>query len=172
MPALEHFDVAPLDGYDPEIGLLLATLDDSTREWQENLGTPPQEALAWSPFPRGPSMGAVMLHMADCELFWFEQFVGGKPADKELEKLLMTEETDQENVVWPTPPDEPWQWYLDVHRQVVTRAREHLGGEPPDRIVHGQRNSYTVRWIVAHVAEHDAYHGGQLVLLHEAWKRR
>jgi len=29
----------------------------------------------------------------------------------------------------------------------------------------------TYRWIVAHLVQHDSYHGGQAVLLHETWKK-
>lgn len=169
---MAHYDVAPLDGFHPEIGILLASLEDSQREWEENLDQPTAEAIGWQMHPGGPSIGTLLLHMADCELYWFEQFIAGKPADRELERDLLTQEVKQDEGLWPAAPDQLWQWYRGLHSRVVQRAREHLRGEDPNRVVKGRKNSFTVRWVVAHVLEHDAYHGGQMVMLHEAWKRR
>jgi uncharacterized damage-inducible protein DinB len=165
------YDVAPAEGYHPEIGLLIATLEDSQREWSQNLGRVSPLAVTWQPHAEGPSIGAVLLHMADCEAFWFEQFLGGKQPDAKEEQLLMVRETDLDNGKWPTPPTKPLAWYRALHRKVTTRARESLRGLDPEHVVRGRRNEFTVRWVVAHVAEHDAYHGGQLVMLHELWKR-
>lgn len=168
---MPQFDVAPLEGFHPEVGLLLASLEDSRREWRENLGRVSPAAVPWQPHPQGPSIGAVLLHMADCEAFWFEQFLGGKAPDPKEDALLLVKETDQDRGVWPTPPAKPLSWYLALHRKVTSRAREALRGLDPAQVVQGRKNSFTVRWVVAHVLEHDSYHGGQLVLLHEMWKR-
>ncbi|MGE0001172.1 MAG: DinB family protein [Fimbriimonadaceae bacterium] len=169
---MPRYDVAPLDGFPPETGLMLAALEDSQREWAENLGTPEREAIGWQMHEHGPSIGMLLLHMADCELYWFEQFIGGRPADRELERELLSLDVKQDDGLWPLAPDQPWDWYLALHGRVVRRARAHLRDEDPGRVVSRGEDSFTVRWVVAHVLEHDAYHGGQAVMLHEAWKRR
>jgi len=166
------YDVSPLEGFDPQLGVLLASLEDSRREWMENLDEPTPEAIVWQQHEGGPSIGALVLHMADCERYWFEQVVAGRPNDPELDAALMSEETDQDHGLWPHPPAKPWPWYLELLGRVSAQAREHLRGESAERVIQGRRDRFTVRWVVAHVLEHDAYHGGQLVLLHEDWKRR
>ncbi len=167
-----HYDVAPVPGFDPQIGLLLATLNDSTREWRENLEEPSPEAICWQPAADFHSIGAVILHMADCEAYWFEEFAAKQERTEEEMKLLLVRETDQDNVKWPAPPNQPIEWYFELHDRIRARSLLAIKSMTPEQIFPGSRASYTLRWIVAHVVEHDAYHGGQAVLLHELWKRR
>ncbi len=165
------YDVAPVPGYHPEVGILLASLADSTREWRENLESPTVEAITWQPWQASYSIGAVMLHMIDCEIYWFETFAVGKPEDAEEAKLLMAKQIDQDNVKWPTPPAEPIEWYFELHDRLRARTWETLRElTDPEQIFKGRKNQFTLRWILAHVLEHDSYHGGQVVLLHEMWK--
>ncbi len=167
------YDVAPLPGYEPQIGLLLASLDDSTREWRENLEKPPIDAIMWQIAPNGPSIGALLLHLIDCEAGWIEQFCGGKPADPAQDALLMTKEVDQMSGTWPTPHEQPIEWYLDLHDQIRARCKEALKNmADPAHLFKGRENQFSLRWVLAHVIEHDSYTGGQAVLLHETWKRQ
>lgn len=167
------YDVAPLPGFEPQIGLLLASLDDSTREWRENLEKPPIDAIMWQIAPNGPSIGALLLHLIDCEVGWIEQFCGGKPADPEQDALLMTKEVDQMHGTWPTPHEQPIEWYFDLHDQIRERCKVALRTmSDPGQVFEGGTNRYSLRWVLAHVIEHDSYTGGQAVLLHETWKRQ
>jgi len=164
------YDIAPLQGYHPEIGLLLAGLDDSTREWRENLEEPPIEAIIWQPWKGSYSIGALLLHIIECEAGWFENFAAGLPDNVEEQALLMSAQINQMEGTWPTPPAEPIHWYFDLHERIRARVRLPLKDMDSERVSSGRINSFSLRWIVAHVMEHDSYHGGQAVLLHEMWK--
>lgn len=168
---MTHYDVAPLPGYESGVGLLLASLADSTREWREELGEPSIEAITWQPAPGMHSIGAELLHIADVEVYWLECFAAGRPRDPEELKLLLSEETNQDEGIWPTPPAEPIQWYFDLHDRLRKRAWEAVREIEPKRVYERRSNSFTFGWILAHVVEHDSYHGGQAVLLHELWKK-
>lgn len=166
------YDVSPLAGYPAEIGVLVASLDDSTREWREELGSPPVEAIVWQPYPDGYSIGTLLLHMMDAETGWIDQFAAGKPEDPDEAKLLLSKETDQDAGLWPAPPAQPIEWYFDLQDRIRNRVNATLlEQDDPARVFVGRERSYTLRWIVAHVVEHDSYHGGQAVMLHELWKR-
>lgn len=166
------YDVSPLPAYPVETGVLLASLDDGTREWREELGTPPVEAIVWQPYPNGYSIGALLLHMADAETGWIEQFAGGKPGDPAEAKLLLSKETNQDAGIWPVPPSQPIEWYYELQDRIRNRAKSTLLElDNPSRVFEGRERSYTLRWILAHVVEHDSYHGGQAVMIHELWKR-
>jgi uncharacterized damage-inducible protein DinB len=168
------FDVAPLPDYHPEIGLLLSAMQDSTREWRDNLGDPPVEAITWQPSPQGYSIGALILHLIDAEDFWFCNFVGGQERKPEDSALFLSDELDQYEGQWPAPPEQPIQWYFDLHDRIRIRTFAALQGiEPTRQFDRPERNrKYTLRWIVAHVLEHDSYTGGQAVALHELWKKQ
>lgn len=168
---METYDVRPIEGYHPEIGILLASLADSTREWQENLENPSIEAITWQPTPGFHSIGALILHNIEVEMYWFEEFIGGREVSPEDYKLLRSEEIDQMNVNWPKPPAEPIEWYYDHLARFRTRAWEVLLNENPERIIARKNYEMSVRWVIAHVVEHDSYHGGQAVLLHELYKK-
>lgn len=166
-----RYDVAPLEGYDPQIGLLLASLIDSTREWLEYLEEPSLDAMVWQQVENGPSIGSLILHNIDVEAYWFESFAAQRDRPSGEAQLLLSEETKVDEALWPVAPREPFSWYLDLLQKVRARAFEALKGIEPEREYEGRTINVTLRWIVAHVVEHDSYHGGQAVLLHEAWKK-
>jgi len=166
-------DVAPVEGMHAELGLLMAAMRDSTREWRQNLELPSDEAMVWRMFPDGPSIGGVMLHMAGCEMFWIEKFAMGRELDAANPAVIYDRDLDVEAVKWPDAPREPVSWYFGVldetRKRMTALIREHNEPERVHRFPDGEE--MTMRWILAHLVEHDSYHGGQAVLLHEAWKR-
>ncbi|HVL40223.1 MAG TPA: DinB family protein [Fimbriimonadaceae bacterium] len=164
-------DVPPVEGFGLEVGALLACLDESTAEWRENLGEPPVEAIVWQPAAGFHSIGGVLLHLIDVEAYWFETFAAGRARPPGEAEALMSESTHQYGVQWPVPPSEPIAWYLDLHDRVRSRVRRGLRDIDPQQVLARKHYDATLRWVVAHVAGHDAYHGGQAVLLHELWKK-
>jgi uncharacterized damage-inducible protein DinB len=167
-----RYDVSPALGTEREIGVLVATWQDGTREWLDNLGEPTAEALTWQPFEGGPSIGGIMLHMAGCDHYWISEFVNNRPQDPESPALQYNNKVDQDNVSWSTPPAEPFAWYLNQLQSVRGPVVEQILSHPePNQEFQRTWGALTFKWIVAHLVEHDSYHGGQCVLLHELWKK-
>ncbi|MBI1755849.1 MAG: DinB family protein [Fimbriimonas ginsengisoli] len=173
--ASKLYDVAPLAGLDPAYGLMGAMLEDGTREWLEEAGRIPAEAIGWQPTPGGHSIGAVMLHIIDVEAYWIEQVSLGRELSPEELRELMSEETKQYQGQWPAPPPKPWSWYVQLQQRYRRRTMESLKslGDPAS-VVHGKSSptGFTLRWILSHVVQHEAYHGGQIVLLKALWEQR
>ncbi len=167
-----RYDAIPPEGFHPEIGALIATWEDGLREWTENLEEPPAEAMTWQPFENGPSIGGIMLHMANCDQYWIKEYARGEELDKEHPAVVYDANLDQDGVNWPTPPAQPFNWYLEIlqstRREVIDLIRQETD---IDREFQRSWGTLTFRWIVAHIVEHDSYHGGQCVLLHEMWKK-
>ena len=160
-------DIAPSAEHNPELGLLFASLEDGTREWRGELGDVSIEQLVWQPFPGGHSVGGLLLHIADVEGWWIETVLAGRERSEEEVRQMLSEETKQSSVEWPTPPAEPFAYYDEILQSVRRRTRETLR-EFPDaaaRVRYGDENEFTPRWILSHVVQHDSYHGGQAVLL-------
>ncbi|OGF56917.1 MAG: hypothetical protein A2Z21_07395 [Candidatus Fraserbacteria bacterium RBG_16_55_9] len=174
----KHLDVKPAKGTDPQLGMLTAMLEDGTREWREELGEVPDDAVVWQPFPNGHSIGAILLHIADVEVHWIETVAAGKPRSPEELKLFLSDETDQEAVQWPKPPARPLLYYFELHNGVRQRTLKTLKQfNNPEQISARQRRDgssweFTLRWILHHVITHEAYHGGQAVLLSLEYSRR
>ena len=167
-------DAKPLPGYQEPYGLLCAILQDGTNEWRWELDQDlSEDAVVWQPYPGAHSIGAIMLHIIAVEVFWFERFALGLPGDSEERKLLMTDETDVDEWRWPEPPRQPISWYFELHDRIRARTLENIKKWPAAdfaKDLHGKPR--TIRWVLGHVIQHEAYHGGQAVLLNRLWQLR
>ncbi len=103
------------------------------------------------------------------EGYWLHEAIGGQVRPPEVVAALLSDETDQANVHWPTPPAEMLEWYFarldEVRAQTLTWAQALHSADQV--LTHPTRpdKAYTVRWLLGHVIAHEAYHGGQAVLL-------
>lgn len=162
-------DTIPAPGVDLQIGLLLAVLDQTTATWRRQLDDVSDDVVVWQPFPGAPSIGLLIMHLVDAEAFWIKEVGDGRPLTPEELTAMLSKETDQNSVQWPVPPRHPLSWYLAHHDAVRAQTYEiasrindphHLGdrADLPDR-------EFTLRWLLSHIIQHDAYHGGQAVML-------
>jgi uncharacterized damage-inducible protein DinB len=170
-------DPVPFPGYPEPYGLLCAILQDATADWRGELwgAEVGPDVTTWRPRPGGQSIGAMLLHMIGVEIFWFEQFVLDRDFDPEEKKLLMSGEIDVDNGVWPDAPSQPLSWYFDLHDRYRARTLESIKLWPPpgslkDRA--GEGDQYSTLWVLGHVIQHEAYHGGQVVMLYDLWQHR
>ncbi len=168
-------DVEPLPGYPEPYGLLCAVLQDGTSDWRGELWGAEigPDVTAWRPRPGGQSIGAILLHMVIVEIFWFECFVLGQRPSDEDKRTLLWDEIDVDEGRWPDPPAQPIQWYFDLFDRVRSRSLERIRQwPPPATLVERNGMSRTPRWVLGHVIQHEAYHGGQVVMLYDLWANR
>ena len=160
-------DTKPLPGYQEPYGLLAAVLQDGTKEWRGELGDSlSAEAMVWQPHPGLHSVGAIILHIISVEIIWFERFVLHLPIDPEEKALLMMDEIDVDAEQWPEPPQRPLSWYFELQDRIRARTLEGLKRWPdPEETRKDGSRVVTPRWVLGHVIQHEAYHGGQAVLL-------
>lgn len=160
-------DAEPLPGYPEPYGLLCAILLDGTNEWRWEIDPElSEDAIVWQPYPGAHSIGATILHIIGTEVFWFERFVLQLPADAEERALLMSDEIDVDQWSWPVPPRKPLSWYFELHDRVRARTLEGIKRWPPAETAREHHDrQVTMRWVLGHVIQHEAYHGGQAVLL-------
>lgn len=164
----KRYDIiaATTPNLDPQIGILLAMMDDGTREWQEELGDVSEDQIVWQCAPNLHSIGALLLHIAEVEGWWIQTVCAGKPF--ELAELAAAGiEIDQYGSRWPAPPPRHQSWYYEILARVRAATREAVSGLDPSsmRTFGSSKNEYSVLWILTHVLNHEAYHGGQAVLL-------
>ena len=65
-PRRHRVDIVPdPNAPEPAVGLLLAVLENTTREWREDeLGDISDDTVVWQPFPHGHNIGALILHLS------------------------------------------------------------------------------------------------------------
>ena len=163
-------DVVPVEARSDVIGQLLGLLEAGTQNMRRELGEVDEETLVWQPYPNGQSIGALLIHVTACEAGWLHLVAAGQetPLDME-ERLLGGPSIDQYAGFWPAPPRKPLSWYYTQHDEARARTLA-LVSELPDpeearTVVWSPNRTCTVRWILHHIVEHEAYHLGQAVLL-------
>ncbi len=163
-------DVVPVEARIDVIGLLLGLLQAGTHNLRRMLGEMNEETLIWQPYPNGHSIGAILIHVAACEAGWLHLVAAGQETPLDLEERLMGGPSiDQYAGIWPAPPRKPLSWYYAQHDKIRARTIA-LVRELPDpdevrTVVWSPNRTCTVRWILHHIIEHEAYHLGQAVLL-------
>ena len=159
-------DLIPDPDHEIQIGLLISMLDDVTKEWREEMGDVSIDDITWQPFPGGHSIGGLLLHMVEVEHFWIHSVASDASLTPEEIETLMSENIDQYGISWPTPHAKPLSWYFDLQDTYRAKTKAYLLNlkEPETKAKHNQ-SEFTLRWIVQHVVAHEAYHGGQAVLL-------
>lgn len=169
---MKRYDCKPLRGYPIEYGLMLAMMQDGTREWREELGRIGPDAIVWQPYPCAYSIGGLMLHIADVEIYWLEEFCLGKKMSPEDNKLFMSEETQQYKGLWPTPPRKPLSYYYKILDDVRARTMKAVKAMPPPNKAKPRRDyAATMGWVLNHVVTHESYHGGQIVMMKELHRK-
>ncbi|HSB66819.1 MAG TPA: DinB family protein [Anaerolineales bacterium] len=111
------------------------------------------DELSYTPFVGSWSVGQILLHIAECEDFWLHSLVR-----HELEPPI-----DYKQAEYPTRF--AIKEVLDnAHRRTVAFLdnldMNELDNEYPTR--YGE--SFTLRWIIWHVLEHEIHHRGELSL--------
>lgn len=155
-----------------EIGLLWASLEDARQKWWPELQGIEEGALTWQPFENGHSIGAILLHIAEVELFWIENVIAGLEPRTDDADVLLSDQINQYDVRWPTPPLRPLGHYGAILESIRKRSRNalRLAGDPKREIAMGER-TVTPEWVISHLIQHESYHGGQAVLLRLLYER-
>lgn len=168
-----HFDISIPGEIHPELATLIGALQDGTREWRGEFETISDEEMIWQPYANGPSIGGCILHIAATEAWWLRTVALGEDVDPQNPACAYDAELDQDAHEWPTPPAQSPDWYFNVleDQRAETIALIAAHNNPGAVITRPSGNTMTYRWIVAHLVQHDSYHGGQAVMLHEMWKR-
>jgi uncharacterized damage-inducible protein DinB len=167
-------DLPKVAGLECEIATLASTMQDVTREWRQELGVVGRDALRYRSREDGRSIGALLLHLADCEDYWIQEVAGGRKPDPERRAKFLSKETNQYAGDWPDAPKLPLKAYyamMDEVRAETLALLTKLG--PADLVVRrpGGGREFTLRWILVHLIQHEPYHAGQCVLLKDQYLR-
>lgn len=167
---MTHWDLELPEGYDASVALLIGAWQDSTREWLGEMGEVTDAAITWKFAADSVTIGALMMHMIACEEWHILGSLFGEKPDSDAVKFDAMLDVDER--IFPEPPAWPFSKYLELLHSTRARLLERLRDLPGDTVRTTPRgNTVTVRWVLSHLVQHDSYHGGQIVLIHEEHKK-
>ena len=173
-----------------QIGLFVAQLDDQNRRMLEDLKDITPAELEWQSAPGMNTIGMLLAHIAIVEVFWIElgplAIGSSEGADTELAKILGIGSNDDGMPLAATtqPPSilagRNLSFYEDLLRKARNFTRECVGSFTDQDLdktgslkrKDGSTGTYTVRWVLYHVLEHEAAHYGQISLIRHQYRDR
>ncbi len=163
---MTRYDLHPPEGLDPDVALLVGAWLDGTREWLGEVGEVPDARVTQRLGAHGVSVGALLMHMVDCDEGWIGETLLGGSGDPPTVAGAFCRDLSVDDRTFPDPPAWPFAEYVrllqDTRAALVARL---VGLRADDERTSRSGNVFTVRWVLAHLVQHDSYHGGQIVLL-------
>ena len=168
---------SPVRASDPVVDRFAAGLFDQHRQLEAVLARPGLD-FEWQPAPGRNSIGMLVAHIAIAEVWWLDVLPGGGGNDAEIDERVRARigiATDDDGM--PAKPDGAhpkalagWtrENYLDLLSRTRACSREALAtwrDADLERTVRSRERDIPRGWILYHVLEHVAQHGGQVSLL-------
>ena len=149
------------------IATYLEQLDQASREWLGELGDDITEAeLVWQPFVGGHSIAALLVHIAEVEQYWLHHVAVGEPYRDMEGEFLEGGVIDQYEIQWATPSaGRLLAFYTEILAATRARTKELMSNVELSLVAKRREQEFTLHWLLTHVIVHEAYHGGQAVLL-------
>jgi len=174
----KRIDLPDRGGMEPQVGLFYVMQQELRGRVKSAVAELTPTQLAWIPEKGGNSIGELLLHIAEAELFWIQFVCTGQELSAEQNTEYRTELFGDPDA--PPMPEQPVAWFvdkLDDTRRITTAyyttltdlALAELKKFTDDE---GRRYEFTVQWILYHLLEHEAGHRAQILSLRRLLKKR
>lgn len=171
---VKRFELKPFPRMDYEVGLLFSMLEDTRRNFKENVKDLTPEELTRVPDGLVNSVGTLLLHVAAAELWWIQEVLKGEKVPADIARqvgLDIDRGPDFSGHLKQAEPRDVGYFFekLDYARGITRELCLDLKSADLDTIKIGEREGrrfeVPVRWILYHVFEHEARHRGQTLML-------
>lgn len=169
--AKNKYDIRPASR--SEVDLLVAMMDATTKSWKDDLRGISEREFRWQAKKGGHSIAMMVLHCVIAEHWWIHAVIGGNDIDMRFINGLGYKKMDISNCVYGTPFKKPKAWYLKQMTDIRRKTKAAMKGLKSSHVGVGRDGStFTLRWVLHHLVEHEAYHSGQMTLLRELYRKR
>ncbi|MCH7905510.1 MAG: DUF664 domain-containing protein [Armatimonadetes bacterium] len=168
--AKKKYDIKPASR--SEVALLVAMMDATTKSWKDDLRGISEKEFRWQAKKGAHSIAMMILHCVMAEYWWIQSVTLGKDMDMKFINGLGYKRMDIANGIYGTPLKKPKAWYLKQMTDIRRKTKKAMKGLKPSHTGIGRGNEFTLRWVLHHLVEHEAYHSGQMTLLRELYRKR
>lgn len=159
--AYAQYEVKPVEGYTPQIGLMVDMLEELKERLTEDVKDLDQEQLDFLFDDKANSIGDILLHIMANESYYQVESLEGRSWTEEEEKL------------WGTASDmgsgkfkgKPIEFYLDLWDELRKKTLEDLKSKDDEWFASQLEEGVNYHWVWFHVLEHQAAHMGQIALI-------
>lgn len=154
--------------------LLIYMLEDIRKVTLKGVSGLTKEQLFREPVPGEFCIGAYLMHLAECDLWWLH-VMNGEPEDAELRKRAYSNAWFDAGEEFNPPKDAVApEEYVDVLEKCRRKVIEYIKGLSEDELegkvsftfADGKRSrEFTRKWIIYHLIEHEAHTRGQMFML-------
>ncbi len=174
----QRIDLPVPGSLDPQVGLFHRMQQEIRGRLKNAAGELTPSQLAWVPEKGGNSIGMLLLHIVEAELFWIQYVCMGQELTPEQKTIYRTELFGNPDA---SPLEEhPVEWFiarLDESREITEEFYATLSDSSLEELKdfvddEGREYEFTVRWVLYHVLEHEAGHRAQILMLRRMLQAR
>jgi uncharacterized damage-inducible protein DinB len=165
---IEQRHVEPLPGFSKEIGYYLASFQFGREQTKELLQDLTSEEIAKRYLPEMHSIGALAMHLGECEYWYFQTIAAEKEMTEEGRKLCHFCDTTEND----TDRGYSAEYLINTLDTISEMNREMLAGlTDADLDKFHPRTDVTpprelsLRWILQLTIDHEAHHRGQISMI-------
>lgn len=162
--AAAQYEIKPAEGYTPQIGLMVAMLEDLKVRITEEVQDLSQSETDFEFDDKANSIGALVMHLVATEAYYQIETLEQRQMTNEEEKLYGVG-GDLNDTSKKQLKEKPIQHYLDLWSEV--RLKSLLGLKTKDDTWFASEidEGMNYHWVWYHVMEHQANHMGQIALV-------
>ena len=167
---LRRHTLSPVENFSPGVGLALAAMEEVRGQLHEIVSGMSDEEIARRAVPGAHAVGALVLHIGEAEWWWMNCIVRGHELT----------DGDRAQVYWDVLEDPEAfaaknysaRFCLDTIDSIRAETRAFLAALDDGALENiyghtrgGRRTEASLRWILHHLADHEAQHKGQILML-------
>jgi uncharacterized damage-inducible protein DinB len=163
----ERLIIEPLPGYEPEIGLLLAVMDEGRQRTKQALAGLSEGALNATPGPGGNSIGTILYHLAAIEADWLYSEILEQPFPPDAAALFPRNVRDDEGRLTTIETEDLDSLIarLDAVRVLLRDGLRGMSLQEFRRVRVLPDYDVTPDYVLHHLMQHEAEHRGEIAML-------
>lgn len=157
-------EVKPVEGFTPQIGLIVYMLEDLKTRIIEQVKDLDQSQTDFLYDADANSIGALIMHLVSTEIYYQIETLESRPwTEAERTRLGFAGELTEENK--RIIKGEPIQYYLDLWDEVRGKTLEGLKAKDDEWFSSNLAEGINYHYVWYHVMEHSAVHMGQIATI-------
>ena len=166
---VEREILEPLAGVAREIGFYLSGNEETRAQLRDAVADLTSKELARRILPNAHQIGGLILHIGEAESWWIHSIVAGKELDDEARRFAHWDDTTETDFAEKGYSAKDCIEKIDEISRMSREILAEFADEDLDKIFSfdkpDRRIEISLRSILRHLADHEATHKGQILML-------